>query len=176
MIVVARLDAVAYRVHDPKWAFAPTSGAGAGKHGGRANRPGVNALYLSLELETALVEYRHLDALLPPALMVSYRVNVGPIIDFRDGFTNAWDALWQHFYCNWRKMYFKMAWSPHHGRSAMRCWLPVPRGSCSGRFPPATQTSCCSMIPLLRPTQSKSTTRTTPSRKISPHGISCRKE
>jgi RES domain-containing protein len=93
-------------VHDPKWAFAPTSGSGAGKHGGRANRPGVDAVYLSLELETALAEYRQLDALLPPALMVSYRINVGPVVDFRGGFTNAWNALWQDFYCDWRKMYF----------------------------------------------------------------------
>jgi RES domain-containing protein len=37
MIVIA-LDKVAYRVHDPKWSFAPTSGAGADKYGGRANR------------------------------------------------------------------------------------------------------------------------------------------
>lgn len=72
-MIVSALDAVGYRVHDPKWSFAPTLGAGAGKHGGRANRPGVNALYLLLELETALVEYKQLDALLPPALMVSYR-------------------------------------------------------------------------------------------------------
>jgi RES domain-containing protein len=44
----------AFRVHDPKWSFAPVSGAGAARFGGRANRPGVDALYLSLELETAL--------------------------------------------------------------------------------------------------------------------------
>lgn len=105
-MIITALNAVAYRVHDPKWSFAPTSGAGAGKHGGRANRPGVNALYLSLELETALAEYKQLDALLPPALMVSYRINVDPVADFRDGFTNAWDPLWQDFYCDWRKMYF----------------------------------------------------------------------
>ena len=61
MIVIA-LDKVAYRVHDPKWSFAPTSGAGAGKYGGRANRPGINALYLSLELQTALSEYQQPDA------------------------------------------------------------------------------------------------------------------
>ena len=57
MIVVA-LDSAAYRVHQPKWSISPTSGAGAGIHGGRANRPGINALYLSLKLETALAEYR----------------------------------------------------------------------------------------------------------------------
>lgn len=47
-MIFTALDTVAYRVHDPKWAYAPTSGAGAGSHGGRANRPGISALYLSL--------------------------------------------------------------------------------------------------------------------------------
>jgi RES domain-containing protein len=49
-----QLDTHAYRVHTPRWAHAPLSGAGTASHGGRANRPGVPALYLSLELETAL--------------------------------------------------------------------------------------------------------------------------
>jgi RES domain-containing protein len=105
-MILTTLTTVAYRVHDPKWAFAPTSGAGAGKYGGRANRPGVNAIYLSLDLETALAEYRQTDALLEPALMVSYRISVGPVVDFRDGFASGWDALWQDFYCDWRRMYF----------------------------------------------------------------------
>lgn len=71
-MILTPLNAVVYRVHQPKWSFAPTSGAGAGAYGGRANRPGVNALYLSLELETALAEYQQLDALLPPGLLVSF--------------------------------------------------------------------------------------------------------
>jgi RES domain-containing protein len=62
MILIA-LKAYAYRVHDPKWSFAPVSGAGAARMGGRANRAGVNALYLSLEPETALAEYRRSGAL-----------------------------------------------------------------------------------------------------------------
>jgi RES domain-containing protein len=105
-MIVTSLTTTAYRVHDPKWAFEPTSGAGAGTHGGRANRRGVNALYLSLELETALAEYRQVDALLRPALMVSYQIAVNPIVDFRNGFTSAWDDLWQDFHCDWRRMVF----------------------------------------------------------------------
>jgi RES domain-containing protein len=105
-MIQTALETIAYRIHDPKWAFAPTSGAGAGKHGGRVNRPGVNALYLSLKLETALAEYRQTDTLLEPALMVSYRLRVGPLVDFRDGFRDGWDKLWQDFYCDWRRMIF----------------------------------------------------------------------
>jgi RES domain-containing protein len=96
-MILTPLDCALYRVHQPKWSFAPTSGAGAGTYGGRANRPGVNALYLSLELETALAEYQQNDALLPPGLMVSYSVTIDPIVDFRGGFTSDWDALWQDF-------------------------------------------------------------------------------
>ena len=105
-MILTHVVAVAYRVHAPKWAFAPASGAGAGKHGGRANRPGVNALYLSLELETALAEYRQTDALLPPALMVSYALSIAGVVDFRGGFSDAWDPLWQDFYCDWRRLHF----------------------------------------------------------------------
>ncbi|MES2538604.1 MAG: RES family NAD+ phosphorylase [Pseudomonadota bacterium] len=105
-MIVTAIDTVAYRVHDPRWAFDPTSGAGAGKYGGRANRLGINAIYLSMELETALNEYKQLDALMPPALMVSYLIKVESIIDYRGGFTNTWNALWQDFYCDWRKMRF----------------------------------------------------------------------
>jgi RES domain-containing protein len=111
MIVIA-LDTVAYRVHDPKWSFAPTSGAGAGKYGGRANRPGVNALYLSLERETGLSEYQQLDALLQPALIVSYKIQVDAIADFRGGFTDRWDELWQDFHCDWRKLHFNEGIEP----------------------------------------------------------------
>lgn len=105
-MIVTSLSTVAYRVHDPKWAFTPTSGAGAGTHGGRVNRPGINALYLSLDLATALAEYQQVDTLLRPALMVSYHVAVEPIIDFRNGVSAVWDDLWQDLYCDWRRMVF----------------------------------------------------------------------
>lgn len=50
----------AYRMHAPRWATAPTSGAGAAIHGGRANRPGIAALYLSPDSDSAIREYhRH---------------------------------------------------------------------------------------------------------------------
>jgi RES domain-containing protein len=111
-MIFTALDSAVYRVHQPKWSFAPTSGAGAGTYGGRANRPGVNALYLSLELETALAEYQQLDSLLPPGLMVSYTVSVDALVDFRGGFTSHWDALWLDFYCDWRNIHFNQGIEP----------------------------------------------------------------
>jgi RES domain-containing protein len=90
----------------------PRGGAGAGTFGGRANRPCINALYLSLELETAIAEYQQLDTLLPPGLVVSYSLSLEPIVDFRGGFTSEWDALWQDFYCDWRNMHFNQGIEP----------------------------------------------------------------
>ena len=138
-MILTPLNSVVCRVHQPKWSFAPTSGAGAGTYGGRANRPGINALYLSLGLETALTEYQQLDALLPPGLMVSYNVSVDAIVDFRGGFTSGWDALWQDFYCDWRNMHFNQGIEPPSGSSATRSSLLAQRESCSIPLSPATR-------------------------------------
>lgn len=111
-MIIIPFNAVVYRVHQPKWSFVPTSGAGAGTHGGRANRPGVNALYLSLEMETALAEYQQVDALLPPGLLVSYNVSIDAVVDFRGGLTSDWDGLWEDFYCDWRNLHFNQGVEP----------------------------------------------------------------
>lgn len=107
-----QLDTSAYRVHTPRWAHAPLSGAGAARHGGRANRPGVAALYLSLQLETALAEYQQLSPLMPPGLMVSYTIQLGPVIDLGSGIDASWDPLWYDFYCDWRALHFDKAVEP----------------------------------------------------------------
>ncbi len=46
-----------FRAQSPQWPSRPTSGAGAATRGGRFNREGVEALYLSLDEVTALREY-----------------------------------------------------------------------------------------------------------------------
>lgn len=50
---------LAYRAHDPKWAFDPLSGEGASIHGGRFNPRGVPALYLATSVECAVLEASH---------------------------------------------------------------------------------------------------------------------
>ena len=96
-MILTTLDQVpAYRMHIPKWAVAPTSGVGAAAHGGRANRPGVAALYLALDTETAIKEYQQVSTLLPPGTLVSYRVTAAPIVDFRHGYQSTrWPAFWE---------------------------------------------------------------------------------
>ena len=113
-MILTRLETVTvYRMHTPKWAFAPTSGAGAAQHGGRANRPGVAALYLALDIETAVSEYRQVSTLLPPGTLVSYQVTADRIADFREGFdASRWRPIWEDFYCDWRELWFNQRIEP----------------------------------------------------------------
>lgn len=106
MIITGLTDQPAYRVHVPRWAIAPTSGAGAAQHGGRLNRIGVCALYLALDEPTALEEYRQLSSLMPPGLIVSYTVRLASVVDFSKGCSADWDALWQEMGCDWRRLWF----------------------------------------------------------------------
>ncbi|MBB5547645.1 RES family NAD+ phosphorylase [Paraburkholderia fungorum] len=95
---VIRLQGTAYRVLSPKWAFQPTSGRGAGTHGGRANRPGVDAIYLSLDTETALAEYKQTSDLLMPGLIASYSLDIGSVVDITAGPPVEDDPLWDDFW------------------------------------------------------------------------------
>lgn len=105
-MIVTSLDSVAYRVHVPRWSFAPTSGAGAARFGGRLNRTGVPALYLSLDTASALAEYRQLDDLLQPGLILAYRIKLDMVVDFRNGYGPGWHPMWESLYCDWRRMVF----------------------------------------------------------------------
>lgn len=103
----------AYRMHLPKWAMAPTSGAGAAEHGGRANRPGVAALYLALDTETAIKEYQQVSTLLPPGTPISDRVTVAPLVDFRKGYqATQRSPLWEELFCDWRELWFNQHIEP----------------------------------------------------------------
>ena len=113
MILTELGPVTAYRMHTPRWATAPTSGAGAAAHGGRANRPGVAALYLALEPDTAVREYQQLSPLMPPGTLVSYTVRVAPVVDFRAGHDGArWSALWEEFHSDWRELWLNQRVEP----------------------------------------------------------------
>ncbi|MES1939218.1 RES domain-containing protein [Salinisphaera sp. T5B8] len=71
-----------YRAHNPRWSFAPDSGAGAAKHGGRFNRPGVPALYTSSRYELAIAEaHQGLAYKLQPLTIVSYAIVHESVLD-----------------------------------------------------------------------------------------------
>jgi RES domain-containing protein len=95
--------AIFHRFHSPDWAHLPSSGAGAAVNGGRFNRPGIEALYLSLEPDTALAEYRQGATITPPGTLVAYLVDVGGVIDFAQGYVPAaWPDEWADTGCDWK--------------------------------------------------------------------------
>lgn len=79
-----RWHGVAYRAHDPHWAWAPTSGEGAAGWGERFNPKGVPALYLALIVEGMLLEMGHGFAhRFDPLTICAYDVDVDGIADLR---------------------------------------------------------------------------------------------
>ena len=79
-----RWQGVAYRAHDPRWAWAPTSGQGAAAKGGRFNPVGVPALYLALTIEGMFLEMGHgFGHRFDPLTICSYTVDVDGLVDLR---------------------------------------------------------------------------------------------
>lgn len=102
-----------FRAHTPKWASQPTSGAGAAAKGGRFNREGVEALYLSLDEVTALREYQQTSPFLPPCTMCSYTVALSSLVDLRQLHRgDPWDELWHDWREDWRALLFDLHIEP----------------------------------------------------------------
>lgn len=98
-------DETFHRYLTPKWAFLPTSGAGAASDGGRFNRPGVEALYLSQAPQTALEEYKQGASISPPATLAAYKITLAEVADLWQGFDpDVWDDAWRKWDCAWRRI------------------------------------------------------------------------
>jgi len=102
-----------YRLITPRWAVMPKSGAGAARKGARFNRPGVEALYLSLDVATAAAEYRQDSPLMPPGTIVTYQVALETVIDFSGGYkVGEWDPIWEDWSGEWRTLAFNLRVEP----------------------------------------------------------------
>lgn len=76
-----------WRMLAPRWAFAPLSGEGAARAGGRWNERGQPAMYLSADHATAIAEYQqHLPR---PGTLTAYDVDAVSILDLTDRATLA---------------------------------------------------------------------------------------
>ncbi|RMX06779.1 RES domain-containing protein [Corticibacter populi] len=106
-------DAACYRVITPEYAGTPRSGKGAARRGGRFNRPGQEALYLSLDDATALAEYKQDNPWLPPGTICTFFVNHLRIADLSAGFDpERWPSLWADYAVDWRAEWFDKSIEP----------------------------------------------------------------
>ncbi|WP_376705374.1 RES domain-containing protein [Mesorhizobium sp. ISC25] len=132
-------DEIFHRYLTPKWAFLPTSGAGAASDSGRFNWPGVEALYLSRAPQTALEEYKQGASITPPATLAAYKITLTEVVDLSQGFDpHIWSSDWKEWDCAWRQIAridrkipssWKLASSDHRWVS----WHPVSvAASCWG--------------------------------------------
>lgn len=100
-------EAAFYRVVTPSCAHMPMSGAGAAQQGGRFNRPGQEALYLSQDEATALAEYRQDNPWLRPGMICTFFVSGLKVADLRAGYDpERWPSLWADFAMDWRAEWF----------------------------------------------------------------------
>lgn len=79
-----RFHGALYRALNPIYASEPMSGRGAEIYGGRFNKKGIPALYLSLSVMTALREANQIGCLQPTTL-VSYEADIDHVFDTRNG-------------------------------------------------------------------------------------------
>jgi len=84
-LVGFRLQTRVYRAHNPRWAFAPTSGRGAALYGGRFNPVDMPALYTSMRSETAWLEAQQAFPFKPqPLTLCAYEVDCADVVDLTD--------------------------------------------------------------------------------------------
>ena len=76
-----RFRGLVYRAHNPQWSWAPLSGEGARRHGGRFNRRGIPALYASLAPLTAIREAQPLGRSMQPLTLCAYEVDAESVFD-----------------------------------------------------------------------------------------------
>lgn len=77
-----------FRAHHPRWAFAPDSGGGAARFGGRFNPVGMPALYTSGRFETAWLEAQQgFPFKAQPLTLCAYAVDCADILDLTDAET-----------------------------------------------------------------------------------------
>jgi RES domain-containing protein len=96
-----------WRAHDPRWSFAPLSGEGAARHGGRFNPQGVAALYTSVSIGTAVLEMQQGFARKgQPMTLVCYEIDCADVLDLTDPDTLAEQRIARaDLVCAWERIF-----------------------------------------------------------------------
>ena len=93
-----------FRVLSPRWAHAPMSGGGAATNGGRFNRPGIDTLYTSFDLMTAVVEFEQ-EFGMRPGTFCAYDAAIWPVVDLTDGeVLSALKVKTEDLACPWKEI------------------------------------------------------------------------
>lgn len=97
------VDARFWRMLSIRWQREPLSGAGAAVTGGRWNRPGQEALYLSVDHATAVSEYH--QNLVRPGTLATYEVQSTAIVDFTNPATaQPYGSPAELLFAEWRSI------------------------------------------------------------------------
>ena len=98
-----KFERTCFRAHDPRWAFKPLSGEGAAIRGARFNPKGMAALYLSLDVMTAVKEANQGFAhKIEPCVLCSYDVACEDVVDLRTEPARAeHDVGFEDIACAW---------------------------------------------------------------------------
>ena len=93
-----------WRAFVPRWSFAPLSGEGAARFGGRWNPVGAPTIYAARELSTAWAEYNQ-GFVQHPALIVRLELSGATLADLTDSEALAeYDLDASIHDCEWRQI------------------------------------------------------------------------
>ncbi|WP_455273975.1 RES family NAD+ phosphorylase [Rhizobium herbae] len=93
-----------WRAFVPQWAFAPLSGEGAARFGGRWNPVGAATIYAARELSTAWAEYNQ-GFVQHPALIVQLDLKDAALADLTDPVVLSGLAVPEDIHlCEWRML------------------------------------------------------------------------
>lgn len=101
--IYANVDGRFWRMLSVRWQREPLSGAGAATIGGRWNRPGQPALYLSADHSTAIAEFH--QQLIRPGTLTAYDVQSAAIVDLTDAAIRESHGIGEtDLLADWRKI------------------------------------------------------------------------